>query len=409
MKKLPRLYIAISCYRQENYIEECLIHLLAQQGNFTAEVHIFDDASPDGTREKIESLLRTAGNHPFMTFHLEYNQSNIGMAENTKQILRALRASSSDYCCILEGDDYWISPFYLKRHIDILEDHPEYTMSNNQLLFLQENNPGFEFPCFRMREYPIQVHNAAAITAEMQAYDNYSGNFSSNVYRTSILQKLPEDFLNLPYVDDWFVNLLMAQYGAIGSLKEPLSVYRIHADGVWSGRKEQKKTSYVENNIWKRMRYIRTHYDNPYWEQFAHFSQLYAHLPMSGKLYYHARGEIFSEKQWLPVYYAFSDATHFQVEVDLSSLPDRVQALRFDPCEGWMVRTRELKVLINGKQCLLKPELAREEEDGTIFFPTIDPIIYLTPKLSPFDHRLKTLSANGEIWFYKDEKERVLR
>ncbi|WP_367926119.1 glycosyltransferase family 2 protein [uncultured Ruthenibacterium sp.] len=409
MKSCPHIYIAISCYGQENYIEDCLLHLLAQRGTFTAEVHVFDDASPDHTQERIEQILASNPDHPSMTFHLDYNSSNMGMPENTKQILRAMRACDADYCCILEGDDYWLSPFYLQKHIQILQEHPEYSMSNNQLLFLLENTE-FETPCFRMREYPANVQNAQALTAEMQAYDNYSGNFSSNVYRRSVLQKIPEDFLDLPYVDDWFVNLLMAQYGGIACLKEPLSVYRVHGGGVWSGRKKEEKTSYEENNIWMRMRYVRTHFPHAYWQEFAHFSQVYAHLPMEGKLFYHGRNGQFNEEQCLRVYYSFADATHFEIKADLTSLPDDTQALRFDPCEGWMVRTRDLEIRVNDKICSVEPDAgARLDEDGSTLLATTDPIFYLHPKLPLFQRKLRSLEIRGQIWFYADEQDCKLR
>ena len=228
--------VAISCYNQEKYIKTCISHLLNQK--YTKGkvcIKICDDASTDRTHSIIEETIKLMGLPDNWTVEDCTNEVNMGMPKNTKRILKILMASGADYGCILEGDDYWISPFWIEKHIKDMDKNPEISMSNNYLLFYwQESN------IFAVREYPEQIHQSKFITAAMQAEDNYTGNFSSSLYRIADLKKIPADFLEQPYVDDWFVNLLMAQQGKIVSLKEPLSVYRIHDQGVWNGRKKKK-------------------------------------------------------------------------------------------------------------------------------------------------------------------------
>ena len=108
----------------------------------------------------------------------------MGMPENTKRILRILRESNAEYGCILEGDDYWISPFWLKKHLKYMEEDPQISMANNYLLFYYQKEN-----IYAVRGYPPEIQEAQYITGSMQAADNWTGNFSSNFYRISSLQR----------------------------------------------------------------------------------------------------------------------------------------------------------------------------------------------------------------------------
>ena len=208
------------------------------------------------------------------------------MPKNTKRIIKLLMNSGADYGCILEGDDYWISSFWLEEHVKYMEDNDAISMTNNILLIYNQSDNTYV-----VRQYPEEVQKSSFILAKMQAEDNYTGNFSSNMYRISALKKIPKDFLLQPYVDDWFVYLLMSEQGKIMQIKQPISVYRVHNKSVWNGRAKKKKNEdKEESSISKRIRFMHQHYPGKYLAELANFSERWANFPMMGKIYFAPRG-----------------------------------------------------------------------------------------------------------------------
>lgn len=388
-----KVCVAISCYNQEKYIVECISHLLCQTVEKGTEIKILicDDASTDRTKELIEQTIEKVGLREGWLVEDHSNNTNMGMPENTKRILRLLMESQADYGCILEEDDYWISPFWLEKHMKPMNENPDITISNNYLMiYYQEMNR------YEARQLPKEVHESPYISAEMQAEDNYSGNFSSNLYRISALRNIPKEFLEQPYVDDWFTNLLMAVQGKIASLKEPLSVYRVHSQGVWNGRK--KKEAKEEGSISKRIRFMHEHYPGKYLPQLASFSERYAQIPMQGKIYYDL-GKGYNESEVIPVYFMFKNRTHFIAEVKIPpEIMGKIRKLRFDPAEGYRAVFSRLQVQVNGTEAVEAVPQNGKVQNEKIVFDTEDPILAL--KISKKDlNELKSLTIDGDVEF----------
>ncbi len=388
-----KVCVAISCYNQEKYIGQCIEHLMAQKldGEKVVRILICDDASTDRTKVMIEEEIKKAGVPKNWKVEDCSNKQNMGMPENTKRIIRLLMDSGADYGCILEGDDYWISPFWLKKHMEPLDKDPGISMSNNYLtIYNQENN------CFSVRQYPENVDKSKYILPEMQAEDNYTGNFTSNLYRISSLNEIPKSFLNQPYVDDWFVNLLMAQQGKILSIKEPLSVYRVHKESVWNGHKRTSADDEEENTTSQRIRFMHQHYPGKYIAELAAFSERWAQIPMRGKIYYDM-GKGYSEEQSFTVYLMFESKSHFTVDADLTVLPSRVKALRYDPEEGYACHMWGLHFFLDGKEIQMTPENGKER-NGRIVFDTKDPIFIFQVSRKQMK-RMEKFHIEGDIEF----------
>lgn len=385
---MKKICVAISCYNQKRYIEECIKHLLLQRcEEYLVEIMLCDDASTDGTRELVIGMMNRL---PIgWKFKDCSNSTNLGMPLNTKRILKLLIESDAEYGCILEGDDYWISPFYLKKHIEPLLKDEEATMTNNYItIYYQEHNK------YVIRDYPQKVHDSRIVLPEMQAEDNYMGNFSSSVYKIDALRCIPIDFLEQPYVDDWFVNLLLAIQGKAISIKEPLSVYRVHSESVWNGKK-RKVDNTQENTISQRIRFIHKHYPRKYLKELANFSEHWAKIPMCGKLYYDT-GAGYNEKQVLTLYTMFENRTEFWIEEDISGIAANIQALRYDPEEGYECEMAECKCLIDGKEIEALPINGQRYKEK-IIFATKDPMFEL--KINSAVNNAKIIRIEGKIEF----------
>jgi glycosyltransferase involved in cell wall biosynthesis len=59
-------------------------------------------------------------------------------------------------------------------------------------------------------------------------------------YHGSVVKVIPEQLFDL-YTGDWLFNTYCSQFGGVGHLKKPLSVYRVHSGGEWSMRPVQDK------------------------------------------------------------------------------------------------------------------------------------------------------------------------
>lgn len=218
--------IILFCYKQEQYIEQALRSIYAQElpKDVSARIIVADDASPDNT---LAIIKRLALESPFpITFLLE--EPNMGISKNYK---RSFAATEAKYVAILEGDDYWL-PNHLKQHIEFLESHPECSMSMNEMTTLNEQTGKIQVS--------VMVRDAMAthITVDLHkqiAEGNQLGNLSACMFRGNYLRELPEGFFDMP-IADWMLGVMMVQRGFIAILKGTTSVYRIKSSGMWAGR-----------------------------------------------------------------------------------------------------------------------------------------------------------------------------
>lgn len=214
------LSIIVVTYNHEHYIDKALEGLLNQQFEGTAEIIIADDSSTDQTISLIQQYEKKGIKYPFK--YLD-NSVNLGI---TKNYQRAFQACSGKYVVILEGDDYWISPFKLQQQIDFLNTHWECNLCSVNYFVFQESIAHY---------YPrIAIGNTyRLISARELIADNIVGNFSTCMYRKSALDNLPKELYETTSYD-WIINICIARESLIGFLETPMSVYRLQQSGTWT-------------------------------------------------------------------------------------------------------------------------------------------------------------------------------
>jgi len=213
-----KISVIITSYNHERYIKQCVESILEQKGNFNLEIILGDDCSTDKTPEILEQYSEMYPN----TFKRMPNKDNIGITKNLK---RCLDACTGEYIAICEGDDYWTDAYKLQKQKDLLELHRDYSMCFSALMVYFETTNTFILNVLPGQDF---------ITTEDLIGRNYIANFSCCMYRTSIVKRLPIGIFDL-YTADWMFNIACSQLGKIGFTRDPLSVYRIHAKGAWSG------------------------------------------------------------------------------------------------------------------------------------------------------------------------------
>ena len=227
MENIYKLSVLLVTYNHENYIRVALNGLLNQTFDEKIELLIADDASSDNTLAIIQEY---EGYDSRFVFKYLDSTKNIGI---TKNYQRGFAACSGEYVAVLEGDDYWISPFKLQKQIDFLDTHWGCDLCSVNYLVFQEAISHY---------YPrIAIGNDyRLISARELIADNIVGNFSTCMYRKSALDNLPQALYETTSYD-WIINICIARASLIGFLETPMSVYRLHTSGTWTQKSNVEK------------------------------------------------------------------------------------------------------------------------------------------------------------------------
>ncbi|WLI05164.1 glycosyltransferase [Pseudomonas sp. FP597] len=214
------LSVLLVTYNHELYIERALDSLFSQDFSGAIELVVADDASSDATLKRIQ---RYEGRDARFTFKYLSPVANLGITRNYQ---RGFSACLGRYVAVLEGDDYWSSPYKLTRQARFLDQHWECGLCSVNYFVFNEDDASFVSRVKRSDGYRL-------LTARDLISDNLVGNFSTCLYRKSALETLPAELFDITSYD-WIVNICVARNSLIGFIEEPMSVYRVHSRGAWS-------------------------------------------------------------------------------------------------------------------------------------------------------------------------------
>jgi len=219
--------VIITTYNHEKYIAQCLESILKQEGDFQMEVIVGDDASTDGTRRIAEQFQAW---HPELAFLLP-PEKNLGITKNLK---RCLDACTGEYIAICEGDDYWTDVYKLQKQKDFLDQHRDFSMCfSAYVIFFEETGE------YKLHEASLHLEQDILTTRDL-VEENYIGNFSCCMYRREAVNKISNDLFE-HFVVDWMFNMVCGQFGRIGFIRDWMSIYRKHPQGVWSGKTQAEQ------------------------------------------------------------------------------------------------------------------------------------------------------------------------
>ncbi len=252
---IPTIAVGVLAYNHEKYILECLNTIVKQTGNFKIRVVICEDDSTDLTGELIDNFIKTYPENPRVTFRYLRSESNLGMVKNLERLIRA--CSDSDYTALIDGDDYWLQPDRLQKHIHFHQEHPECSMSFNSILFYFDEKQKFDIFSLQQDFQDKFVPTESLIRA------NIIGNISCCFYNSTYFSKLPDSFFEM-FVGDWALNIAFSEFGYIGFIKEPMTVYRKHNGGIWSGSDEVQNRKVLYQAISDYNRFFNLRYNEEF-------------------------------------------------------------------------------------------------------------------------------------------------
>jgi glycosyltransferase involved in cell wall biosynthesis len=225
----PLVSICCDAYNHAAFIEQTIHGFLIQRTEFPIEIVIMDDASTDGTAAIIKKYTAL---YPglFQTILQKENKHKAlvdqGCFSGFEPLLDyVFPKARGKYLALCEGDDYWTDPYKLRKQVEAMESHPEAIMSYHPCMILDEKRhitkpygQNVDFTPEELRGGPLGMATA-----------------------TKMIKNLKRRFDRTKNGDLVFTAFL-GQFGSCIFVPniEP-SIYRIHKDGVWSGKKSYQK------------------------------------------------------------------------------------------------------------------------------------------------------------------------
>lgn len=234
-------------YNHRPYIRRAIESVVSQQTKYRFRIHIFDDASNDGTGDVIREY---AQRYPGLIVPFIADQ-NRGAQQN---MWNAYMSVDTKYCAFLECDDYWCDNEKLQLQIEVMEQNPDCSFCAHNTIYQNEND------IYRKKEdgnifvYNRNVRN----TGKYESSDfiplygaGWVNHVNSRLIRMECVDLAglsdKEDFL---YDNAQFFYLL--RRGRLFFIQRVMSVYVMNMSSTFTSLKVQQKI----RGHWERMLHI---------------------------------------------------------------------------------------------------------------------------------------------------------
>jgi glycosyltransferase involved in cell wall biosynthesis len=218
----PKVSILLITYNHEKYIAQALESVLMQEAEYTYEINVIEDCSTDRTQEIVMQYVRK---YPQIVKPY-FNAKNIGFKVTQKNFYRGFRTLTGDYFAILEGDDYWSSPYKLQKQVEFLEANPDFAICAGNTVKIYED--GSKEP-HRFLYWGRQDDGAIEDVIKLRRFFHTTGVMYRNVF-----EGVPPRHYRNKWSCDIFIMISHAQFGKVHHLDEDMAVYRAHAGGRFS-------------------------------------------------------------------------------------------------------------------------------------------------------------------------------
>lgn len=115
----PLVSVVVITYGHERFLLQCLESIVKQKTNFSYEIIISNDNSPDDSDGVIQKFI-ACNKKDNVTFRYFKHEINMGMTGN---FIWTLSQSHGKYIAYCEGDDAWIDDNKLQLQVDYLDTH----------------------------------------------------------------------------------------------------------------------------------------------------------------------------------------------------------------------------------------------------------------------------------------------
>lgn len=232
---MPKVSVLIITYNQKNFIRQAIDSVLAQKTTFPIEILVGDDFSTDGTREIIQEYERQ---HPGLVIGV-LHPHNMGKNGGIN-FLETLKLAKGEYYALIDGDDYLTDPLKLQKQADLLDAHPDYSMTfHNALITYEDGSPSHILNGPDMKPF----YTVDDLIGDDEIWFMAT---SSTLYRNSI-REYPAWFRESSSGDIPRL-ILKAKLGKIGYIPDVMSVYRKNSAGA-SFHDNYRNETFLRNRI----------------------------------------------------------------------------------------------------------------------------------------------------------------
>lgn len=222
-----RVSVCIITCNQRRYIRPCLESVLAQAQDAELEILVGDDSSDDGTSDIVADLTAA---HPQLMTHIR-RDLRVGGGANMRDLISR---ASGEFVARVDGDDYWL-PGKLASQLAFMQANPGCAAVYTNAITVDEN--GNRIGLFN------DVADARFDLAALLRRGNFLNN-SSVLFRAAG-RKASLD-VHVPQID-YRAHLWHARQGWIGHIGEPLTAYRVNAQGsMVAGMNDRVRELYWE-------------------------------------------------------------------------------------------------------------------------------------------------------------------
>ena len=221
--------VSVCCitYKHEQFLAQAIESVLAQQTDFSVEMVIGDDCSPDGTARLAQKY---AASYPGQVRVLA-RQHNLGIMPN---LLATWAECRGEYIAFLEGDDYWTDPTKLQRQVAALRENPDCNLCFHDAEAFYDDLSGENWTFHARFGLPDPATTTAPrryAHAEL-VRKGWCMPSASMLFRASSLpQPLPAWLVGV-FSGDYSLQLLSTRHGAALYLPRQMARYRLHSGGV---------------------------------------------------------------------------------------------------------------------------------------------------------------------------------
>lgn len=219
-----KLSVCIATYNHEQYIAQAIDSVLQQQTDFDFEIIIGEDDSADNTRAVVKDYQERFPNLIRLLLNSRENVIYInGVATGLWNFINCLNNARGEYIALLEGDDYWSSPYKLQQQVELLvkERNLGGCFHETQMIY-EDGGLGKVYG----RDADDLLYPEDTITTLSPFHT------SSFVFRKDALQ-IPDWFYSNHNADMALFSIVSA-FGPLKKIPEIMSVYRKHAGGISS-------------------------------------------------------------------------------------------------------------------------------------------------------------------------------
>jgi glycosyltransferase involved in cell wall biosynthesis len=223
----PLVTVLVLTYNQLHLVDQALEGILAQRTDFDFRVLIHDDASTDGTQDRLRAV---AADHPDLIELIlqEENQLSQGVSIPARLLLR----THSEFVAFCEGDDYWTDPDKLQRQVDFLSANPWCTLCHHHYTIL--NDGGRKEYETSLRDYLASLpwRTDERVPGHRLAVTNFVKTCTAMVRRAAIRDRVLIAAHDVR-PGDHIVFCSAAENGDVGFIDRDMATYRLHDQGSW--------------------------------------------------------------------------------------------------------------------------------------------------------------------------------